>query len=246
MHYLDVHESVRRQLQVGADGVVSAISGERQSALELARCLISSFNLFKMLPAARILSASKPLPERLLLSYSLQHASERKGLARADAWFMGFLGLFPGWLAFLLISDLKSEPFIPAAVVGIGIVVALAVWGYERNLAQMGEVWEYSEWIDFTSRTWNSRRHYNDGALPDVIRRFPLDSLALFCYEHGFEAATTYGVAIGLLKDIAAAGENTPDRLIEFHEAESEAAGILVGNELATLWGIDCFSLAPT
>ncbi len=246
MHYEQSHESVRRQLQVGADGVVSAVKGERQSALELARCLSDQGNLFRRLPAAKMIAACKPLPERLLLFYALQAASERTHFAWFDALVAAFFALFPAALAFILVVDSTSGPYMPAALVGTGIVAAAATWAYVRNMMKVGEVWEYSEWIDFTSRTWNSRRHFNDGAFPDVVQQFPLDSLALVCSRESDEGAAAFDVAISRREDIAAAGEYYPHFLTTIHLPASQALGVAFGNEIAALWGIECFYLAPT
>ncbi len=242
----ETHESVRRKLQVGPDGVVSTSAGEPRSVWELARHMHGGgdVNMFENLPAEMTLAASKPLPERLLLFFSLRTAEDRMRSARGDAKICAYLGLFAAWLACMLIVDLMSKPFIPAALVSIGLVVAPAVWAYRRSLAKVGQMWEYSEWIDFTSRTWHSRRHFNDGSFPDVIRRIPLDSLGLFWYPRYGDGAN-YGAGIGQIKEVEAAGMNYHAFVLSIHESHSQIDILRFCDKLAALWGIDCFKLEP-
>ncbi|MDP5240544.1 hypothetical protein Q9Q94_13450 [Uliginosibacterium sp. 31-16] len=259
--------ALRQLPQISSDGASVTAEGLNYSAGEILSQRHGGTDVLYGFSAAEVLAACTPLPERLLLGYARQTEEDRRKSAIAGALAHAFVALLP---ALLIMAGLRhitdNRPVTLAGFILIMLgVMARAAW---RELRTPGKVWQLTEWLDFSTRTWHARKAFGkvagppqdfpdphggrldpegasrgltspDGSLPTRNASLPLDQLLLVCIDQHWEQGVTYDIALCRANEFEGLEKySEAPRLNMLHQAETEEESLAFARQLSALWQI--------
>lgn len=195
---------------------------------------------FSNMSMADAMAACTPLPQRLLLHREVGTRAGRTARAKRRAWRDALVGIVPAVLVCVAARSMGAGQ-AAAWIAGAGIMAALITWGFWRRNTDPLQLFEQEEWIDFTQRSWHSRRSHPGTDRPAVDETIPLDALMLICAH--FLGDGRWMVDIGLCKLPAfdPASDQLPTWIDFFHSADTEQEAITFSTTIARAWGIACW-----
>lgn len=232
----------RSFMNVDADGTVATEDEEEHVGGEIAALRHGGSDLLGHYSAREVLEASTPLPPRMLLAYAVQTLGDRRTGALAEALAHATVALLPVLLSVgLLLKMGASKGF------GLCSLITALLWVMLRAFWKEGrapeKAWRLSEWLDFENRTWNSRKSFLDGTLPDRTASIPFDRLTLVCFVHQWEQGDSYDVGLCKATELQSCEGGDPQILNVVHSSSEESQAHAFGRALAALWGIDCWAV---
>ncbi|WP_124540528.1 hypothetical protein [Piscinibacter terrae] len=196
------------------------------------------------LRSGELLAACTPLPARLLLSHAIQTLQDRKKSAMAQAWLYALLGVFPVLFALGFLVQYMGASRGFAGTCFVAVMIGLMMKGYWKVIRDPEKAWERVHWLDFEARTWEARRSFLDGRLPEQRATVPMDELVLLCFVQQWEHSDSYDVGLCKLSELKASERDVPGCLNIIHSADQESEAHDFARALAALWGIDCWEFA--
>ncbi len=141
-------------------------------------------------------------PERLETGEWILHSAER---TPKDRLHHACTGLFLYGLAAIAVSrtltallEFAIGESVFTQAIDFIIIPAGGLWGFLKHRLGPGLIWTSREWIDFSDRTWNKRKHYTDESRPVESKTLPLDALAVVSHGHQNEESFHAGYSCQL------------------------------------------------
>jgi hypothetical protein len=229
---------------VSADGMVTTEDDADYACGAIMSLRHGGTDVLSGYSAQYVLQASTPLPPRMLLAYAMQTLEDRKKGAQAEAFVHAVVASLPALLVMGLLRSMgasKEFTLFSFIVIMLGVMLR-AFWNEIRDPEK---AWRLTKWLDFETRTWNARRSFLDGNLPDHTASIPLAELALVCFVHQWEQGASYDVGLCKTTELKFCERSGPAILNVIHSADEESAAHDFGRALAALWGIDCWKELP-
>lgn len=195
---------------------------------------------FSDMRAADAIAACTPLPQRLLLHREVGTRAGRTAWAKRRAWRDALIGIVPAALVFVAARWIGAGQGT-ACSAAAATLAALVACNYRRRNSDPLQLFEQEAWIDFTQRSWHSRRSHPGTNLPAVDETIPLDALMLICARFLFDGRWTYDFGLCKRAEFTPASDQLPEWTDFLCSADTEEEAVAFSTTIARAWGIACW-----
>ena len=190
-----------------------------------------------------MLSASAPLPDRLLLSHESRTPAMQRAHALLKAVFYAALAFIPVLTIAAVFRALGVERQ-PLGGIAAAIVLGVAMNIFIKEMCDRTLAWDETKWLDFTDRVWRSHKQYAHRSMPVESSAIPFASLVLVFHYGSIQEGIHSDLELCQFDDLgkyfSAPSECT--QKVFYSDNEPEVRNVAI--KLAERWGIDCWYYA--
>ena len=190
-----------------------------------------------------MLSASAPLPDRLLLSQESRTPAMQRAHALFEAVFSGALAFIPVLTIAAVFRALGVERG-PLAAIAAAIVLGVAMHIFIKEMCDRTWAWDQTKWLDFTDRVWRSNKRFAHDSMSVEASSIPFASLVLVYHYASMQEGIHFHLELGQFSDLGQYFSVPSECTQQVFYSDNEQEVLNFALQLAERWGIDCWYYA--